>query len=203
MGGQSSSGLAPAADGSGAVWTGDLIVEGGGFCGARTFATTFDLGAYDGISLRVKGDGQTFKLNIKTVSAGAGQGWVAGCTWAMAMQGAAAGNSREPGIICSSLPACPCSPSLPAPCRLAPPLLPPSLLPLQDAQTEKPEDTYQATFDTLPEGDWTTVFIPWHEFVLVKRARSVPGAPPIDPSRIRQFGLVLSRCGSVAVCGMP
>ena len=91
MGGQSSSGLAPAADGSGAVWTGDLIVEGGGFCGARTFATTFDLGAYDGISLRVKGDGQTFKLNIKTVSAGPWQGWVAAC---IEGTGSAAGKTR-------------------------------------------------------------------------------------------------------------
>ncbi|PRW55975.1 nadh:ubiquinone oxidoreductase complex i intermediate-associated 30 [Chlorella sorokiniana] len=127
MGGQSSSGLAAAEDGSGAVWTGDLIVEGGGFCGARTLAAEYDLSAFDGISLRIKGDGQTFKLNIKT-----------------------------------------------------------------DAQFEVPEDTYQATFETEPEG-WTNVFIPWHEFVLVKRARSVPGAPALDPARIRQFGLVLSR----------
>ena len=34
-----------------------------------------------------------------------------------------------------------------------------------------------------------------HAFVPVKRARSVPGGAPLDPSRIRQFGLVLSRCG--------
>ncbi|KAL4457749.1 hypothetical protein ABPG75_012614 [Micractinium tetrahymenae] len=128
MGGQSESGLAPAEDGSGAVWTGDLIIEGGGFCGARTLPQELDLSAYDGICLRVKGDGQTFKLNIKT-----------------------------------------------------------------DMQTEKPEDTYQATFETQASGDWTTVFIPWHEFVLVKRARSVPDYPPLDPSRICQFGLVLSR----------
>ena len=33
MGGQSSSGME--ASGSGAVWSGDLILEGGGFCGAR------------------------------------------------------------------------------------------------------------------------------------------------------------------------
>ncbi|KAI7841291.1 hypothetical protein COHA_004910, partial [Chlorella ohadii] len=62
----------------------------------------------------------------------------------------------------------------------------------RDAQFEVPEDTYQATFETEAEG-WTNVFIPWHEFVLVKRARSVPGAPPLDPAHIRQFGLVLSR----------
>lgn len=36
MGGQSSSTLGLALDGSGAVFSGDLIVEGGGFCGART-----------------------------------------------------------------------------------------------------------------------------------------------------------------------
>jgi hypothetical protein len=57
----------------------------------------------------------------------------------------------------------------------------------------EPEDTYQATFDAPPGGDWATVFIPWHEFVPVKRARSVPGGPPLDASRIRQFGLVYSR----------
>lgn len=47
---------------------GDLIVEGGGFCGARTQPLDLDLSAFDGIRLRVRSDGQTFKLNIKTVS---------------------------------------------------------------------------------------------------------------------------------------
>ena len=36
MGGQSSSSLTAAGDGSGADFSGDLIIEGGGFCGART-----------------------------------------------------------------------------------------------------------------------------------------------------------------------
>ena len=36
MGGRSSSELAPAE--GGAVWAGDLITEGGGFCGTRTQA---------------------------------------------------------------------------------------------------------------------------------------------------------------------
>ncbi len=72
------------------------MVEGGGFCGARTTATPLDLSAYDGIHLRVKSDGQTFKLNIKT----------------------------------------------------------------DEQQT--PEDTYQATFDTV-DGQWRDVYLPWHE----------------------------------------
>ena len=49
---------------------GDLIIEGGGFCGARTAPLNLDLSAYDGVTLRVRGDGQTFKLNIKTVGGG-------------------------------------------------------------------------------------------------------------------------------------
>lgn len=50
------------------MWTGDLIVEGGGFCGARTLPMQLDLSGYDGVTMRISGDGQTFKLNIKTVS---------------------------------------------------------------------------------------------------------------------------------------
>jgi len=49
------------------VWTGTLRVEGGGFCGARTRRLDLDLASFDGVSLRVRGDGQTFKLNLKTV----------------------------------------------------------------------------------------------------------------------------------------
>lgn len=127
MGGQSSSGLAPAADGSGAVWTGDLIVEGGGFCGTRSVPLALDLSAYDGIALRVKSDkGQIFKMNIKTTA------------------------------------------------------------------FQEPEDTYQATFETKA-GEWVDVELPWHAFVPVTRNRSVPDGPAIDPSTIRQFGLVYSR----------
>jgi len=126
MGGKSSSGLELLPDGTGAVWKGELIVEGGGFCGARTYPTPMDLSKYDGVSLRVKGDGQTLKLNIKTDT------------------------------------------------------------------FKEPEDTYQATFD-VGVGNWTNVFLPWHEFVPVKRARSIPGGPPLDPSTICQFGLVYSR----------
>lgn len=41
-------------------------------------------------------------------------------------------------------------------------------------QEDVPESTYQATFDTSPDGDWTTVRLPWHNFVAVKRAQSDP-----------------------------
>jgi hypothetical protein len=44
-----------------------LLLQGGGFCGARTKALNLDLSGYDGLQLRVKGDGQIFKFNIKTV----------------------------------------------------------------------------------------------------------------------------------------
>lgn len=41
--------------------------QGGGFCGSRTKPLAqADWSDYDGLALRVKGDGQIFKLNIKT-----------------------------------------------------------------------------------------------------------------------------------------
>jgi len=55
-----------------------------------------------------------------------------------------------------------------------------------------PETAYQATFDTAA-GDWTTVRIPWHEFVPVKRAKWDPQGAPLDPSAVANVGLVLSR----------
>ncbi|GBF93005.1 hypothetical protein Rsub_05616 [Raphidocelis subcapitata] len=128
MGGSSSSGLGPAADGGGAEWKGDLIVEGGGFCGARTRKLGLDLSGFDGLQLRVKSDGQTFKLNVKTAD-----------------------------------------------------------------QEDTPESTYQATFDTAEDGDWSTVRLPWHTFVPVKRAQSDPQGEPLTGDSISKLGLVLSR----------
>ena len=63
---------------------------------------------------------------------------------------------------------------------------------VQADQEDTPESTYQAQFDTVP-GDWTTVCIPWREFVSVKRAQVENGAPVVDPAQVRQLGLVLSR----------
>lgn len=86
-----------------------------------------DLQRYDGIALRVKGDGQTFKFNLKTAD-----------------------------------------------------------------QMNVPESTYQAQFDTV-NGEWTTVYMPWHEFVPVTRAQYDAKAKPLDPAQVKQVGLVLSR----------
>ncbi|GMH41098.1 hypothetical protein BSKO_09008 [Bryopsis sp. KO-2023] len=67
MGGQSESKMALSEDGSGIVFTGQVVVEGGGFCGHRTVSLDVeDLSDYDGIAMRVKGDGQIFKINVKS-----------------------------------------------------------------------------------------------------------------------------------------
>lgn len=126
MGGNSDSSLTLSDTSNGFTWSGELVVEGGGFCGQRSYPDSIDLSDYDGISLRVKGSGETLKLNIKT------------------------------------------------------------------DELNEPEDTYQATFD-VPDGDWGDVFIPWHQFVPVKRARSVPNGPLLNPKKIQQFGIVYSR----------
>lgn len=43
------------------------LLQGGGFCGTRTKPLNLNLSEYDGLQMRVKGDGQIFKFNIKTV----------------------------------------------------------------------------------------------------------------------------------------
>ena len=48
------------------LWSGDLITDGGGFCGCRCDGLALDLTAADGLSLRLRGDGQRYKLNLKT-----------------------------------------------------------------------------------------------------------------------------------------
>jgi len=65
MGGNSSSAWVQGAENT-AVWQGDLVFFGGGFCGTRSMQLDRDLSKFDGISLRVKGDGQRYKLNLKT-----------------------------------------------------------------------------------------------------------------------------------------
>lgn len=86
-----------------------------------------NLQRFDGIALRVKGDGQTYKFNLKTAD-----------------------------------------------------------------QMNVPESTYQAQFDTI-DGEWTTAFMPWHEFVPVTRAQYDAKAKPLNPADVKQLGLVLSR----------
>ena len=50
---------------------------------------------------------------------------------------------------------------------------------------------YQATF-TPSENTWQTLRLPLTEFRPNFRGREVPGAPPLDPVRIRQVGLMIA-----------
>lgn len=50
-----------------ALFSGTVSLENnGGFASARSPVGTYDLSSYTGISLRVKGDGKRYKLNLKT-----------------------------------------------------------------------------------------------------------------------------------------
>lgn len=66
MGGRSCSRLEPTPEGT-AVFTGVVSLDnGGGFASIRSKPRTHDFARYLGISIRVRGDGRRYKLNLKT-----------------------------------------------------------------------------------------------------------------------------------------
>ncbi len=50
---------------------------------------------------------------------------------------------------------------------------------------------YQCRF-TPPAGEWTETRLPVESFAATFRGRGVPGAPPLDPGRVRALGLMIS-----------
>jgi len=50
---------------------------------------------------------------------------------------------------------------------------------------------YRARF-APPSGNWSHMRIPFREFSPTYRGKAVPGAPPLDPSRITTFGFLIS-----------
>ena len=50
---------------------------------------------------------------------------------------------------------------------------------------------YQAVFEP-PAVAWALVRLPLDEFLPTFRGRSVPGAPPLNPARVRQVGLLIA-----------
>lgn len=50
---------------------------------------------------------------------------------------------------------------------------------------------YQATFAPSGTG-WQTVLLPLADFRASFRGRAIPDAPPLDPARIRQVGLMIA-----------
>ncbi|XP_051128664.1 protein HIGH CHLOROPHYLL FLUORESCENCE PHENOTYPE 173, chloroplastic [Andrographis paniculata] len=99
----------------------------GGFASIRTknFSTPEDLSAYDGLELRVKGDGRRYKLIVRT--------------------------SREWDTV-----------------------------------------GYTVGFDTVKD-QWQTIRLPFSSLSPVFRARTVPDAPPFNPSEIVSFQLMFSK----------
>lgn len=66
MGGRSASDVLPSNDGT-LVFTGRVSLErGGGFASIRCEPGRYDLSRFAGIVVRVRGDGKTYKLNVKT-----------------------------------------------------------------------------------------------------------------------------------------
>jgi apolipoprotein D and lipocalin family protein len=66
MGGVSSSGIQQTGQGTG-LFTGELSLENnGGFASVRALVGRQDLSRYDGLEIRVRGDGRTYQLRLRT-----------------------------------------------------------------------------------------------------------------------------------------
>lgn len=118
-------------DNSYGTWKGEVIVEGGGFCGTVVRPIEFDVKNMDGLRLRVRGDGSRYKFRLK---------------------------------------------------------------PNDLSQVD--EYQYQASFDTTAD-QWTSVDLPFENFVAVRRNDVLYKAPPVNKgkagTRMSSLGLVLSR----------
>jgi len=62
------------------------------------------------------------------------------------------------------------------------PLSPPPPIPQQD---KAPDTTYEALIETPESGDWTTITLPWHDFVPVKSGVVDPEGEPLTVSGTR------------------
>ncbi len=124
MGGISNSQLRATGQGT-AVFAGDVSLENnGGFAAVRSREATYDLGAYTGIALRLRGDGKAYSMNIRT-------------------------DTSLNGL------------------------------------------RYQASFNVTSE-EWTTVHLPFQNFVAARRGKRPPDAPPLDLLCIRSFGFIIA-----------
>jgi hypothetical protein len=126
MGGVSQSGVRQV--GTSAVFAGMVsTANSGGFASIRTrnFSPPLNFSGYDGLRLRLRGDGQRYKFMLRMAE-----------TWDSV--------------------------------------------------------AYCYSFDTRAE-DWMTVSIPFHDLIPVFRAKTVAGAPPLDPHRICALQLMLSK----------
>ncbi len=124
MGGLSS-GEMSAADGY-ATFRGTVSFENnGGFSSVRSQAVVHDLSAFEGLVLRVRGDGKRYGFRLKT-------------------------DASFDGV------------------------------------------SYQFQIEP-PAGEWAETSAPFTDFIPVYRGRVVRDHPPLDPSRIATFGLIVSR----------
>jgi monofunctional biosynthetic peptidoglycan transglycosylase len=124
MGGVSS-GKMSAGDGY-ATFQGTVSFENnGGFSSVRSPAVVLDLSMYEGLILRVRGDGKRYGFRLRT-------------------------DASFDGV------------------------------------------SYQVQIEP-PAGEWADISAPFTDFIPVYRGRVVRDHPPLDPSRIATFGLIISR----------
>jgi len=124
MGGVSQSAIRRTKQGTG-LFSGELSTENnGGFASVRTVWGRHDLSAYAGLEIRVRGDGRTYQLRLRT-------------------------DDSVDGV------------------------------------------AYRAQFETL-DAEWTTIRVPFSQFLPTFRGRILSDVPPLDTSRIEQVAFMLA-----------
>ena len=124
MGGISASQLQSTKEGN-ALFTGNVSLENnGGFASLQSLPSEYNFTGYEGITIRLKGDGKRYKFSLKT-------------------------------------------------------------------NTYLDSTRYEAAFNT-EKGAWTTLRLPFNTLVPTFRGRLLTNEPPIDISKIKSFGLLIS-----------
>ena len=124
MGGISNSQLKSTKEGT-VLFTGNVSLENyGGFASLQSQPSHYNFTGYEGIDIRVKGDGKRYKFSLKT-----------------------------------------------------------------NEDLDSPR--YEAAFNT-DKGSWTTIRIPFNTLVPTFRGTILNNAPPLDVSKVRSFGVLIS-----------
>jgi hypothetical protein len=199
-----------------AVFTGLVSTDNrGGFTSVRSrnYAPALSAGAYEGLALRVRGDGQRYKCIIRSDANWDGIAhcrWGPGGGWWLSVCGGGGACAAQPGwhvagmnhdvlagLLLQMCEAATCSGAVS--CMLLVTIRAGMLASLQPLPSitllsswPRLRHHHHRSFDTVKD-QWQTIRLPFSEFAPVFRAKTLKDGPPLDPSSIASVQLMLSK----------